>query len=582
MKQNKLFLGLATMFAAAFAFTSCSSDDTESQSTQQDHTIRLVSTLEKGGTRSTSDPQAGTSLSTSSSLGVFAINNSTALTNGNNEPYSVDGSGNLNPNTTANTMAWPESGNVSFYAYAPFVAGANYYTANSFSVQTDQTTEANYLASDLVLAKNENVAKTESAVELSFNHLMAKVNITIQKATNATVDLTNAKVSIINTQPTCTFKPNATGSGDDKVLGAASGDVTEITLVSALGTATTACGIIVPQTLAANTGLVKIQTAPGTANNRILIAKLSAETTFASGQSYNFTAEIDDPAAPITYITLKLGSTNLVAWGNNELGASTKDFCLGDYILSDGSLLKANDVDFATKKANVVAVIFSNNVCENDASLGYDGYAVSIEGKLSTNNLAWATSNELVGTAVNTPADALSDYIGLARRNAFSSDFTTHPAFQCTGAPALTGDNLSAWFIPSMAQFVDIIQNLGEVSDIRSTINTAYNDGQTSNNNISVPKEPVSSFLSFLSKINAYAVTVKGSGNVIITASGDGSSDSSCFGYVTASERDASNMWMIKFPAQDAANQRIYLSRGAPKTGDSNRNVLPIIAFKVK
>ena len=584
MKQNKLFLGLATMFAAAFTFSACSSDDAESQSALQDRTIRLTSSVERGSTRATIDPQPNTALSTSSSLGVIAINSSSAtLTNGDNEPYSVDGSGNLTPTTSTNTMAWPESGNVSFYAYAPYAAGATYYSANSFSVKTDQTTEVNYLASDLVLAKNEDVAETSSAVELSFNHLMAKINITIQKATNATVDLKHAKVSIINTNTATTFKPNATGTGDDKVLGTSSTPA-DITLFSGDGSAepSTVVGVMVPQTIAAGSGLVKIQTYPGNAANRTLIAKVDAATTFASGQQYSFTVTINDPTAPVTYITLKAGSPNLVAWNDNNLGAATKEYSIGDYILNDGSLLRASDPDFATKKTNVIAVIFSNNVCLDDANLDYDGYAVSIDGKLSTNTLAWATSTGLVGTAVNTPADALSDYIGLARRNTFSSDFTTHPAFQCTGAPAVTGTNLSAWFIPSVAQFVDIIQNLGEVSDIRSTINTAYNDGQTNNDNISVPKVPASGFLNFLSKINAYAVAVKGSGNTIIYGNGTGVDDGNCFGYVTASERNANNMWMIKFPAADAANQRIYLSRAAGKTGTSNRNVLPIIAFKVK
>lgn len=557
MKQNKLFLGLATLFAATFTFAACSSDDAETQNAQQDRTIRLTSSLEKGGTRATSDPQGSTSLSTSSSLGVFAINNSTAHTNGNNEEYSVDGSGNLTPTTEANKMTWPASGTVSFYAYAPRIDGATYNGTNSFSIKTDQTSTENYLASDLVLAKNENVAETSSAVQLSFNHLMAKINITIQKAANATVDLTHAKVSIINTNTATTFKPNAAGTNEDKVLGTASTPA-DITLFEGDGSAepSTVVGIMVPQDIAAGSGLVKIQTYPGNATNRTLIAKVDELTTFLSGGQYSFSVTINDPEAPVTYITLKTGSTELVAWNDNNLGAATKEYSIGDYICSDGSVVK--NADLASSGKTAIAVIFSNQVGAADAK--WDGYAVSVSGPMT--NKKWGGKGTLIGTAIagsDNPtllSNALADYSGLTTTTsvqAIEGYSTEYTAFDFGSYPDISGvNNLSGWFMPSFGQMVDLIQNLGEFSDIKTTI-----AGLTSTNNAQITTD-----LSFLSTINNHKP-----GSTDIIGSGV---------YATTSENSADNIWILNI-----GESNVQLSRQAGKDGTS-RSVLPIIAFKVK
>ncbi|MBR1880643.1 MAG: fimbrillin family protein [Prevotella sp.] len=321
MKQNKLFLGLATMFAVAFTFTACSSDDAETQSVQQDRTIRLTSSVERGSTRATSDPQSGTSLSTSSNLAIWAINQSgsAALTNGNNEQYTVNGSGNLTPKTSDNTMTWPDGATLDFYAYAPYSSTYSYNEANDFSVATDQSTEADYLASDLVLAQA--TGKTYNAntpVALPFKHLLSKLSVTINKEDGSNFDLTNASVTITNTKIATTFKPSATDGNEDKILGTAT-NVSSITAVSALGEATTACAVLVPQTISAGTELIKI-----VSGNKTLIAKLGTNTTLESGKSYSFTVNVgtvndDTPAV----VTVALGVASVTEWDStdNTLGA---------------------------------------------------------------------------------------------------------------------------------------------------------------------------------------------------------------------------------------------------------------------
>ena len=537
--------------------TACSADGEQEITNLAGGEICLTSSV--ATTRSATELQTN-AVSTDVVVGAFGVAGTTAVTNGANNQYAVQASGALK--AKGKEMKWPKNttNKVDIYAYAPYNKDWTYNAANSFSVSTDQSTDAGYLKSDLLHASAKQLAQTKTAIPLTFTHKLARLCITLNRATNAIYDLSKSTVYITNTKTATTLNPS-TGE-----LGAASGDAKSIQAATDIniGTATKVYAVVVPQKLANGTKLVRVKTTDG----KYLTAKIGSDINLEGGKTYNFTASL----AGVELTELTLGSVTLTGWGApNDLGSvSAKEvFSVGDYVLADGTFLKTTDENFDSKKANIVAVIFSTT--SHDA--GYDAYAVSIAGKLNTNNLAWATSNGLVGTAVNTPADALSDYIGLARRKAFSSDFSTHPAFECSGAPAVTGANLSAWFIPSVGQMVDIIQNLGEQSDIRTTI-TSVDAG--SSQNIAIATDVAT----FLPKINAYAVAVKGSGNTIIYGNGNGVDDGNCFGYVTSTEKDASYMWMIKFPAQDATNQRIYLSRQCGKTGTSNRNVLPCIAVK--
>lgn len=556
MRINKLYLGLVTL-VTAWGLTGCTADESVGMMNVGDDAISLVSSM--GTTRSVSELQTN-AVNTGVIVGVFGVAGTANVTNGNNNQYDVQTSGALK--SRGKEMKWPKNttNKVDIYAYAPYNKDWTYNAANSFSVSTDQSTDAGYLKSDLLHASAKQLAQTKTAIPLSFTHKLARLCITLNRASNAIYDLSKSTVYITNTKTATTLNPS-TGE-----LGAASGDAKSIQAATDIniGTATKVYAVVVPQKLANGTKLVRVKTTDG----KYLTAKLGSDITFEAGKTYNFTASL----AGVELTELTLGSVTLTGWGDpNDLGSvSAKEvFSVGDYVLADGTFLKTTDADFDSKKANIVAVIFSTTSHDD----GYDAYAVSIEGKLSTNNLAWRTSDGSVGTLRANLSDAIADYSGLSTKTTASADYTTYPAFECSDAPAVTGANLSAWFIPSVGQMVDIIQNLGEQSNIRTTI-TSVDAG--SSQNIAIATDVAT----FLPKINAYAVAVKGSGNTIIYGNGNGVDDGNCFGYVTSTEKDASYMWMIKFPAQDATNQRIYLSRQCGKTGTSNRNVLPCIAVK--
>lgn len=577
MKKNKFFLGLATI-AAALTFGSCSSDELENTAQpEKARTISFTTSLSK--TRATSDPQSGTSLSTSSSLAIWAINQSgsTVLTNGNNEQYSVDNSGNLTPITAANTMTWPDNATLDFYAYAPYNNSYAYNSANTFSVAADQSTEANYLASDLVLAQATNKTyNSETPVALSFKHLMSKINITINKASGASVDLSKAKVTITNTKLKTSFKPSATDESEDKILTEVSTDneAADIIAVSVLGEATTACAIIVPQTISAGTALVKIETGSEATSgaNRTLIAKLGNETTFASGQSYNFTVTVNDQTTPSTdpeEVTLQLGSASLVVWGNNDLGASTTEsYGIGDYILNDGTFVKKGDITDA-QKSQVAAIIFNTKSTDD----GYDGYAMSV---VRLANRKWPAASETITAGPSTLSEALSAKNGMTlteaivnkiKGDATSVNWTTDDNkdyivnFTGTGTNpfnnAITGTNLSGWFTPSFGQMIDILNNLGDanfqasdVSELKN--NSAFFTGTTGD---------------VYAKINARVKTDLGLSNDVIPTNTI---------FTTATENGTS-FWYVKFTE---TNNYLELGRSAGKS-TGGRSVLPITAYKL-
>lgn len=407
MKTRNFF----TFLAAAAALLACNKTEADMQQPAKGQAIRLTSQV---GTKATSDPQ-GTQLSTAVTVGVFGISDNAAISNGNNNAYTVEANATLSANTE---MVWPSEGSVSIYAYAPYQQEWVYNQANSFSVATDQATEAGYLTSDLLYGTpaSNPVAQTEDPVALNFTHKLTKLNISIQKAQNATLDLSEAIVTLTNTKITTSLNPS-TGA-----IGEATGDATDIQLVSALGNATTACGILVPQEIAAGTALVRI-----VADGKTLIAKLAAATTFVGGKSYNFTVQIGAVTEPVTEVTLQLGSTTLVGWDDEDLGEAEADGKLYATFGTPGSngSYDANTFTYTWTAGNsnlMNCFTFENGELANYTTLHFafteitDGKAVRINILYSDNS-----NNDKNYYTVGTKNEAIS---GLLKEGKTAADVT--------------------------------------------------------------------------------------------------------------------------------------------------------------
>ncbi len=225
----------------------------------------------------------------------------TATTSGNNvttytQPleYKADGEGNLNHETA---QYWPTSGNgLHIYGVYPSTAvtstdAAKAYNATniSFSVQDDQSTDAKYNASDLMTgapSSNNPVSRTSSPVNLEFAHLLSKIDITLTAGDGFTEsDLSDAKVSILNTLPTTTFNVQNT------TLGTATGTAKDITVC----TGTKGSAVIVPQTVASGKAFIKVVVGGGS-----YFYKLASDVTFAGQKRYTYKIEVKKTGLAVT------------------------------------------------------------------------------------------------------------------------------------------------------------------------------------------------------------------------------------------------------------------------------------------
>lgn len=190
-----------------------------------------------------------------------------------NLEYTVSGtSGDLALVTAANQPYFPElkTQNVDIYAFSP---RTGVYTATTdelsiltaqdvFATEADQTTEANYKASDFVWGKKADVTNgTATAVEVVMDHMLSKINVNVAPGTGMTLaKLDKAKVTINDvvllgtvdfTTGAVTLRTAATGQ-TLTLSSAIDQSVTTTFGTSPTYTAATTSAVIIPQTIAAS------------------------------------------------------------------------------------------------------------------------------------------------------------------------------------------------------------------------------------------------------------------------------------------------------------------------------------------
>lgn len=211
--------------------------------------------------------------------------------------YTANGSGDL---TTSNPVKWPINGTdatstVSIKAWSPFSSTPG----TTFTVETDQTTEANYLASDYLYGTVAAFNKTAiaSPVQIQFDHMLSKINVNISTTDPAKV-LAGATVTF------CPTTPSGTASAADmKIDGSinTNGTVTagtttgQVVMTSSLEAANTASAIIIPQTITVGTAsskqLFKIELVDGTT---VCKYDLTTTKTFDPKKVYTYNITISD------------------------------------------------------------------------------------------------------------------------------------------------------------------------------------------------------------------------------------------------------------------------------------------------
>lgn len=496
-------------------FTSCSNQ--EEAFNNNDGQIRFSTQLLKA--RVIGEETQNTQIATGT-VGLFATTDeagANALENGANAALTANGAGDL---ATSTPIYWPTSGSVYFHAYAPFQSGWTATSTNLFTVNSDQSNEANYLASDLLYgAPTANpVNRTENAVQLEFTHKLTKIIITVS---SADMDLNGATVSLLNIVPSVSFTPNG------GVLGSATGSATTIRMATFTGSATshTCSAIIVPQTIIAESQFIRITTA----DNKNLNCSLTNNVTLNSGKAYTYNLTIGEGGVTIST------STSLSDWdneesvdiditedGNGDSGDVDETYTIGDYLLADGSFVKKADF---TSSQSAIGVIFSTTVSEKDAAAGYKGYVLGLEttgAANSSNRKDFAVDGQSAQVdALESPTTlmaAISHLDGLSDTEYYqdATRIANYPAFDfsafTTEKPA--GDHFSNWFLPSVGQWIQFLNNLGGagISTTNSSIarwecypNATANELAHERANLMLTTSPAQ--LSIVASLNSFGIT---------------------------------------------------------------------------
>jgi hypothetical protein len=304
--MNKYFI-LAT---AAFALAACSSEEENEQAGKSE--IRLCSTMNVIQTRAAGQDVQSTQFDSGEKVDIFINENTTGTaTVTYTQPLTYTaGTGGALSITAA--QYFPQNGNgIDIYGVYPSgIATDVNGTAVAFSVKDDQSTEANYKASDLMTGApaSNPVSRTTSAVPLSFKHCLTKINLNLIAGDGLTAsDLQDAIVTINGTNTSATFNVK-TGA----VTTTAAAAATPISL----GTMTTnaegnlvASAIIIPQAVTAGTRFISIELMTNGQSSGTLSYTLPAAVNFdaSTAYTYNITAKKSG---------LSLSSSNITDWTN--------------------------------------------------------------------------------------------------------------------------------------------------------------------------------------------------------------------------------------------------------------------------
>lgn len=134
-------------------------------------------------------------------IGVYVTTSDAALqlagNEVNNEIFVYNGT-----SWTSKRKVYWNTGLHNVYAYYPYSSEVNDVVDYSFKVQTDQSTEQNYAASDFLWATAQGVEASQNPVQMQFEHKMSKVVVKLLKGDLFEGDIPqDAQVYILSTVP---------------------------------------------------------------------------------------------------------------------------------------------------------------------------------------------------------------------------------------------------------------------------------------------------------------------------------------------------------------------------------------------
>lgn len=252
-------------------------------------------TSEVGGSRAVEQQIQFGTMYEGSTVGITMYSNvETPEIEYNNLCYDIVTNGDLNFNVEKTVddeetdPVMPLAYNLNFYSYAPFRAGFTSNGSYDFTVQTDQREVADYVASDLMWGKVENVSDLASA-RIRYRHLYTIINI------NLTLDINVKEKQVKSGQVTVEgVKPTATVNLADGTLSAAKGDVVSVRAFDMVDDGNgsihlSGSVVIPPQSYAAEAEIVRVY---WSGSGKYLSFVLSGAANLLGGKYYNINRTI--------------------------------------------------------------------------------------------------------------------------------------------------------------------------------------------------------------------------------------------------------------------------------------------------
>ncbi|GHU76295.1 hypothetical protein FACS189414_1960 [Bacteroidia bacterium] len=300
MAMNRYFNYLITGAAAVTLFAACNGKDGELDGGAA--VLFTAGNIAAVQTRTAIDGSGETQWALDDPVGIFMTGDA------GNRKYIVSNAstGALLPDGAGNTLYYPP-GNVDFIACYPWQNGQ---TLGNYAV--DVSAQGNPAAIDLLYSNNAmNKNSSSGTVNLEFNHVLAKLAMTVQKGTGI-ADLTGLSVKVkgMNTQTVFDLSNGSFGTANTPQ------DITPLCTQTPSATANGLYeAILVPATT--TTGA----TVEFTLNGETYIWNLSAGlSALAGGDRYGFTVTVNKTG--ITVSPVSITDWNVTAGGN--LGEATQ------------------------------------------------------------------------------------------------------------------------------------------------------------------------------------------------------------------------------------------------------------------
>jgi hypothetical protein len=265
---------------AGLLLLSCSQDE-ELEVGQDGGQIAFDLAIDGGvQTRVSTDGLFNSLWQTGDEVGLFAVSHPSGT------PAALAASGNYmnNVSLALGASVWslspaqyyPADGTqLDFYAYYPRQTTVANATGMTFTVFADQSAGTNFNKSDLLLAKQMNIAKSAGPVTLVFSHALSLVQVEVNNATAATtVTLLNVKLSATINWATSPPAVTASGTAGNIKMARVSGTNLFRALVPA-------------QEILAGSGMFKVSSP-----SPYLSVPLSGSVTLVQGGVYKFATSI--------------------------------------------------------------------------------------------------------------------------------------------------------------------------------------------------------------------------------------------------------------------------------------------------